>query len=71
MMIYPGSGKYPVADKQAENLEKKGLWRRAAMRWLAVLDDAADEKIREGAMFRRNYCQRMATKPFESQDIAE
>lgn len=23
MMIYPGSGKYPVTDKQAENLEKK------------------------------------------------
>ena len=52
--------KYQVSDHPAEKLEKRGLWRRAATRWLDVLDNATDEKTREAAMLRRNYCQRMA-----------
>ncbi|MDK9605514.1 PerC family transcriptional regulator [Lelliottia wanjuensis] len=50
-----------LTDEIAEALEKKGLWRRAAARWLAVLDNALDEKTREAASIRRNYCSRMAT----------
>lgn len=53
------SGK--LSDAIAEQLEKKGLWRRAAGRWLVVLDGIADEKLREGVALRRNYCQHMAS----------
>nr|DAY62029.1 MAG TPA: PerC transcriptional activator [Caudoviricetes sp.] len=52
------SGK--LSDVIAEQLEQKGLWRRAAGRWLVVLDGIADEKLREAVALRRNYCQRMA-----------
>lgn len=70
-MKIPNGEKFQIFDEQAESLEKRGLWRRAAMRWLAVLDAALDEHTREGAMFRRNHCQRMATKPVLSQEAAE
>lgn len=49
-----------LSDEIAEALEKKGLWRRAAARWLVVLDSALDEKTREAASLRRNHCSRMA-----------
>lgn len=50
-----------LADETAERLEKRGLWRRAARRWLDVMDCTTDEKLREAAALRRNHCQRMAT----------
>lgn len=49
-----------LTDATAEQLEKRGLWRRAARRWLDVLDSTGDEKLREAAALRRNHCQRMA-----------
>lgn len=70
-MSIPGGEKYQISDEKAENLEKRGFWRRAATRWLVVLDAADDEKTRESAMFRRNYCNRMAVKPGTYQEAAE
>lgn len=70
-MKIPNGEKFQIFDEQAESLEKRGLWRRASMRWLAVLDAALDEPTREGAMFRRNHCQRMAAKPVTVQEVAE
>ncbi|MFX2609538.1 PerC family transcriptional regulator [Enterobacter mori] len=49
-----------LTDSTAERLENRGFWRRAARRWLDVLDNAISEKLREAAALRRNYCQRMA-----------
>ena len=48
-------------DPLAELLEKRGLWRRAARRWLDVMDGVIDEKLRDAAVLRRNHCQRMAS----------
>ncbi|NDO80212.1 hypothetical protein CJP72_05295 [Citrobacter sp. NCU1] len=70
-MAYPNGEKFQIFDEHAESLEKRGLWRRAAVRWLAVLDGALDEHTREGAMFRRNHCQRMAAKPVMAQEVAD
>ena len=47
-----------VSDSVAEKLEAAGLWRRAAARWLVVMDrfeytDVQREWIRQ----RRKYCQ--------------
>ncbi|MBM7354498.1 PerC family transcriptional regulator [Lelliottia amnigena] len=50
-----------MEDPLAEQLEKRGLWRRAAQRWLHVMDNAIDEKLRDAAVLRRNHCQRMAS----------
>ncbi|MBW5870488.1 PerC family transcriptional regulator, partial [Yersinia enterocolitica] len=43
----------------------KGMWRRAARRWLEVFDNAHDEKVREAAARRRDYCQRRVTDFFK------
>lgn len=45
-----------VRDVLAEELEGKGLYRRAASRWLAVLEQCADEKDREWVALRRGRC---------------
>ncbi|MFX2608986.1 ANR family transcriptional regulator [Enterobacter mori] len=63
--------RFQVRDYLAEKLEKQGLWRRAATRWLAVLDSAVTEADREGAMHRRNYCLRMAEKPITFTETTE
>lgn len=52
-----------MSDSVAEKLEAAGLWRRAAARWLVVMDgieytDAQREWIRQ----RRKYCQ-LRVKP--------
>ncbi|EPA9245099.1 ANR family transcriptional regulator [Yersinia kristensenii] len=57
------SKKY-LTDKLAQELERKGMWRRAARRWLEVFDNAHDEKVREAAARRRDYCQRRVTDFF-------
>ena len=66
-----GSEKRQISDALAESLEKRGLWRRAASRWLVVLDAAQDEKTREKAMFRRSYCNHMAAKPEINPEVTE
>ncbi|WP_115152507.1 PerC family transcriptional regulator [Leclercia adecarboxylata] len=43
-------------DVLAEELEGKGLYRRAASRWLVVLEQCADEKDREWVALRRGRC---------------
>lgn len=60
-----------LVDNAAEQLEKRGLWRRAARRWLDVLDSTGDEKLREAAALRRNHCQRMAAGAKPDTRIAE
>lgn len=50
-----------LTDEAAERLEEKGLWRRAATRWLEVMYSAGmTDKERAAAAVRRNLCQRMA-----------
>lgn len=51
-----------LTDATAERLEEKGLWRRAATRWLEVMYlPGCTDKDRASAAVRRNHCQRMAT----------
>ncbi|MFB5173285.1 PerC family transcriptional regulator [Erwinia amylovora] len=45
-----------VNDKKAEELEAKGLYRRAASRWLEVFDQCDTETGREWLRNRRNEC---------------
>lgn len=47
-----------ITDEVAEILENKGLWRRAATRWLEVMYYQTD-RTRVAAAVRRNNCQRM------------
>lgn len=47
-----------VQDRIAEKLESAGLWRRAAARWLAVMDRLEySDGQREWIRLRRKYCQ--------------
>ncbi|MDK9365756.1 PerC family transcriptional regulator [Lelliottia wanjuensis] len=51
-----------VIDSVAEKLEASGLWRRAAARWLVVMDDAGHtDAQREWIRLRRKYCQLRVT----------
>jgi len=45
-----------VRDVLAEELEGKGLYRRAASRWLIVMEQCVDEKDREWVALRRGRC---------------
>ncbi|PLR32669.1 PerC family transcriptional regulator [Chimaeribacter coloradensis] len=45
-----------VNDKKAEELEAKGLYRRAASRWLEVFDQCDTETRRDWLRNRRNEC---------------
>ncbi|MEW5288570.1 PerC family transcriptional regulator [Erwinia papayae] len=49
-----------LRDTLAECLEKKGQWRRAARRWLAVMDKTTDDGHREAIALRRAHCIDMA-----------
>ncbi|ELJ4218289.1 PerC family transcriptional regulator [Salmonella enterica] len=53
-----------MVDETAEKLEQRGLWRRAARRWLDVLHSVTDEKLQEAAVLRRNHCQSMARRSY-------
>lgn len=46
----------PVADKVAEDLEKAGLYRRAATRWLEVFFECQDDAERAWISRRRREC---------------
>lgn len=43
-------------DIIAEDLENRGLYRRAATRWLKVMDECKDSTERLWVAQRRNYC---------------
>ncbi|HDZ2453989.1 TPA: PerC family transcriptional regulator [Klebsiella pneumoniae] len=45
-----------LKDSIAELLESRGQWRRAARRWLAVMDLTDDEAEREAIARRREHC---------------
>ncbi len=52
-----------VNDKIAEELESKGLYRRAASRWLEVFDKCETEAGREWIRSRRNECLAQQVRP--------
>ena len=52
-----------VNDKTAEELEAKGLYRRAASRWLEVFDNCDSEAGREWIRYRRNQCLAKRVRP--------
>ncbi|GBU14387.1 transcriptional regulator PchE [Enterobacterales bacterium] len=52
-----------IKDDKAEALEKAGLYRRAASRWLEVFDLRQMETEREWLTRRRNECIRNASDP--------
>ncbi|AXW85752.1 transcriptional regulator [Lonsdalea britannica] len=52
-----------VSDKKAEELEAKGLYRRAASRWLEVFDQCDTETGREWLRNRRNECLAKRVRP--------
>lgn len=45
-----------LKDSIAELLESRGQWRRAARRWLAVMDLTTDDAGREAIARRREHC---------------
>ncbi|MBN6032915.1 PerC family transcriptional regulator [Pantoea ananatis] len=49
-----------LEDSIAESLEKRGLWHRAARRWLAVMDGSKEDAEREWIARRREHCLNMA-----------
>ncbi|MDI5434987.1 PerC family transcriptional regulator, partial [Salmonella enterica subsp. enterica serovar Kentucky] len=49
-----------IRDRKAEELESKGLYRRAAARWAEVMMLADGDKEREHAANRRSECIRKA-----------
>ncbi|EBZ1027474.1 PerC family transcriptional regulator [Salmonella enterica] len=52
-----------IHDEKAEKLEQAGLYRRAAARWLTVLDGYRDEDAREWAARQRLRCLQQAETP--------
>ena len=50
-----------LKDSIAEALESRGQWRRAARRWLVVMDKTSNETTREAIARRREYCIDMGT----------
>ena len=53
-----------IHDSKAEELEAKGLYRRAAARWAEVMQRAnSTDKEREQASKRRAECLRRAARP--------
>ncbi|EKS3673570.1 PerC family transcriptional regulator [Salmonella enterica] len=52
-----------IHDEKAEKLELAGLYRRAAARWLTVLDGCRDARSREWVVRRRLWCLEQAETP--------
>ncbi|MGK2895279.1 PerC family transcriptional regulator [Klebsiella michiganensis] len=55
--------KNEIRDAVAEKLENAGLWRRAAVRWLDVLQLCKTDTEREQARRRRNQCLSSVSRP--------
>ena len=49
-----------LQDSVAEALERAGLWRRAACRWLHIFDQLESDWARERIALRREACLLMA-----------
>lgn len=58
-----------IRDRKAEELELKGLCRRAATRWAEVMTLADGDKEREHAANRRSECIRRAARPPILRDV--
>lgn len=52
-----------IRDSKAEELETKGLYRRAAARWAEVMQLVNTDKEREQVAKRRAECIRKAARP--------
>ncbi|EMA2754528.1 PerC family transcriptional regulator, partial [Escherichia coli] len=52
-----------IRDDKAEALEAQGLWRRAAARWLDVMNEAHTDPQRERIARRREICLENAKRP--------
>ena len=55
--------KNEIKDAVAEKLELAGLWRRAAARWLEVMQLCKTDTEREQARRRRNQCLSSVSRP--------
>lgn len=56
-----------VSDVIAEKLESAGLWRRAAARWLAVMDQCDTDAQREWVSQKRRQCYLNIEQPVAEQ----
>ncbi|MEH4990145.1 PerC family transcriptional regulator [Enterobacter ludwigii] len=56
-----------VSDAIAEKLENAGLWRRAAARWLAVMDRCETDMQREWVSQKRRQCYSNIEQPVAEQ----
>ncbi|ENI4799275.1 PerC family transcriptional regulator [Klebsiella pneumoniae] len=52
-----------VKDSKAESLEARGLYRRAAARWMQVMLSSVNDAARERAKQRREHCLELAKRP--------
>lgn len=59
-----------IHDEKAGELERKGLWRRAAERWGELLTQAKDDKERVCIAQRRTRCIEKSTRPRKIQRIS-
>lgn len=53
---------YLPGDALAQELEARGLWRRAATRWQQLLLQATDHRQAEAIVQRQRYCLRQVAK---------
>ncbi|MGK2890052.1 PerC family transcriptional regulator [Klebsiella michiganensis] len=58
-----------VSDAIAEKLENAGLWRRAAARWLAVMDRCDTDAQREWVSQKRRQCYSNLAPPPEDEKL--
>lgn len=52
-----------VNDSKAEALEAKGLYRRAATRWMEVMNHCAEDEARDWVRQRRDDCLQKVRRP--------
>ncbi|MBU9843681.1 PerC family transcriptional regulator [Rahnella ecdela] len=60
---FPWSELAVIIDEMAESLERAGMYRRAAARWLKVFNSRLSAKEGEWVRKRRNTCLKKAMKP--------
>ena len=52
-----------VSDSKAEELEAKGLYRRAATRWMEVMNHCAEDEARDWVRRRMDECLHKVRRP--------
>ncbi len=61
-----------VRDSKAEALEEKGLYRRAAARWMEVMQLCTDDGAREWIMRHREAClEKVKRPPIKADDFGD